>query len=122
MKALYFSFFGSVSAPEKAEIIRMREDIACLREQWKRIERRIRNRRPIWEQAGGGLYARAYRTRCRGVALLVIECPMGGWAEAGEVLWPLQFQEPAFISGFCCAPRWGLNWEEPAEIVTGEEE
>jgi DNA-binding IclR family transcriptional regulator len=118
-KTLYFSFFGRVEAPEGAEVQRFREDIAHLREEWKkRIERRIRNRRPIWEQDGDGLYARAYRTRRRGVALLVVECPAGGWAEAAEVFWPLRFREPAAIAGACCAPRYGLSWQQPAgEIV-----
>lgn len=118
-KTLYFSFFGHVEAPEGSEVQGFRPDIAHLREQWKkRIERRIRNRRPIWTQEGDGLYARAYRTRRRGIALLVVECPAGGWAEAAEVFWPLRFRGPAAIAGACCAPRYGLSWEAPAgEIV-----
>ena len=57
-KMLYFSFFGGVEAPEDSEIERLSYDCR----EWRQIERRLRNRRPIC------LYARAYRCRARGMA------------------------------------------------------
>ena len=110
-KMLYFSFFGGVEAPEDSEIERLSYDCR----EWRQIERRLRNRRPIWSQEGNGLYARAYRCRARGMALLVIECQLGGWVEVGRIRWPLRFMEPAMVAGVCCSPRYGLLYGEEAE-------
>ena len=117
MKEIYFSFFGYVLAPEGAEVLRLRRED---QEEWKKIERRLRGRRPIWQQEGGGLYAQAYRTRRRGTALLIVECPLGGWIELGEVVWPLKFVGPAMVAGACCSPRYGLKEEPAGEIARPE--
>ena len=119
MRQSYFSFFGAVEAPEGAEVRRFSRDWNW--REWERLEARLRRRRPIWSQAGDGIYAAAYRTRQKGVALLVVECPAGEWAEVGEVFWPLRFTAPAAIAGACCAPRYGLRHDEaPPDAETEE--
>ena len=44
-----------------------------------------------------------------GLAVLLVDCPAGGWAEIGAVKWPLEFAAPAAIAGSNCAPRYGLE-------------
>jgi hypothetical protein len=108
-KTVYFSFFGEVKAPPWAEIRRLREDIAEHIVYLRKIRRRIRGRRPVWEQEASGIYAQAFRTRRPGVVLLIVECPAGGWLEVSEVFWPLEFEGPAAVAGYCCFPRHGLG-------------
>jgi len=80
MRSLYF---GAVEVPEGAEVRHFSRDLWDWRE-WERLEARLRRRRPVWSQAGDGIYAAAYRTRRKGVARLVVECPAGGGGRRWE--------------------------------------
>ena len=131
----YFAFFGEVEIPEQEELHEALKTIvkAFEAEEFSRydesdplpdtseIQRKAMvNAYHALRQLLGGedhylgrdqsLTARALELP-NGNAVLLLNCPDGGWGMIGAVKWPLRFTKPAQIPGGVCGcfPRYGLK-------------
>lgn len=124
MNSKHFSHFGTVLAPaganEVLDVLVRRTLYDVYQEYpdidsghaWAETQRQVAEslgaKRPhVLEECAGAVSADAWELD-EETAILLVDCPSGGWAEAGIVSWPLCFTAPAAIAGACCAPRYGL--------------